>query len=125
MRRGVNSEVTYYDDDGYEITCTPPGRWEVCDRCRGSGAHCNPAIDGNGLTSADIEDLGGHEFLEEYHRGTYDVICEECGGERVVWEIDWDLWHKQQPNHAQGYEDHLRAEADYRRECEYERRMGA
>lgn len=59
-------------------------KFEVCDRCNGYGEHTNPSIDGNGLTSMDIERLGGAEFMEEYMNGVYNVRCEKCNGARVM-----------------------------------------
>lgn len=56
----------------------------ACPTCRGNGTHVNPAVDGNGLTSDDIDEMGGDDFMEDYLGGVYDVICEECGGLRVV-----------------------------------------
>lgn len=60
-----------------------PKPYEVCPRCEGEGQHTNPAIDGNGLTSSDIDELGP-DFMEDYLSGVYDVRCEECNGERVI-----------------------------------------
>ncbi len=81
--------------DGFDFCCSycakdwekehpQRAKYEVCDRCDGFGVHTNPAIDGNGLTSMDIERLGGMDFLEEYLNGDYDVRCEKCGGNRVI-----------------------------------------
>jgi len=56
----------------------------ACPTCRGSGTHVNPAVDGNGLTAEDIDELGGDDFMEDYLGGVYDVICDECRGLRVV-----------------------------------------
>lgn len=58
-------------------------KWEVCPRCEGEGKHVNPAIDGNGLSSEDFDELGD-EFREDYFAGIYDVPCYECKGKRVV-----------------------------------------
>lgn len=60
----------------------------VCPRCQGHGTHANPAFDGMSL-SAMYDDLGpdeADEFRAEYttRGGMYDVVCEECGGKRVV-----------------------------------------
>jgi len=60
----------------------------VCDRCRGKGSHCNPAIDGNGLTREDFDE--DPDFEESYFRGDYDVACYDCKGLRVVPVVDED-----------------------------------
>lgn len=80
--------------DGFDFCCSYCARdyesehptdfeYEVCERCQGHGKHTNPSIDGNGLTSSELVDLG-EEFLEDYLRGIYDVRCEKCNGQRVV-----------------------------------------
>lgn len=58
--------------------------WHVCPRCHGEGHYVNPDIDGNGLTSDDIERLGGEDFIEDYQQGVYDVPCELCGTRTTV-----------------------------------------
>jgi len=117
-------EVTFINSDGDEVTVQPPGRWEVCPRCGGNGTHVNPAIDGNGITREEMDELGP-DFFEDYMTGVYDVTCEECGGKRVVWEIDWEQWEDADPATCAEYSDHLRAEAEYRSIVAAERRMGA
>lgn len=63
-----------------------PAKFEVCERCRGKGSHCNPAIDGNGLSREDFDE--DPDFEEAYFRGDYDVSCYECKGLRVVPVVD-------------------------------------
>lgn len=58
-------------------------KFAVCPRCEGRGSHVNPAIDGNGITGDEMDELGD-DFREDYLSGVYDVACEECHGERVV-----------------------------------------
>lgn len=48
--------------------------------CQGEGKHVHPSIDRNGLTSEDIAEMGGDEFLSDYTGGMYDVSCEVCTG---------------------------------------------
>lgn len=67
-------------------------RAEVCYRCEGKGSHVNPSIDGNGLSS---EDLADDDFRESYFRGDYDVRCEVCKGENVIWVADVDRLSKE------------------------------
>ena len=89
----------------------------ICGECRGSGKHVNRAIDGNGLPSEFQDDP---DFMEEYRAGMYDVVCEACGGRRVMLEPeDWD-----QPVAkllSEAYASDRRMDA----EVEAERRMGA
>jgi predicted methyltransferase len=76
------------NDDGEEVEYTLPARFGVCPTCNGKGHHVNPAIDCNGLTSEDFED--DPDFRESYFSGAYDQTCNECGGKRVVLEVDED-----------------------------------
>ena len=57
-----------------------------CTRCRGKGTHVNPAIDGNGITSDEMDrhDHDDPEFRDNYRRGMYDVTCELCNGKRLI-----------------------------------------
>ncbi len=85
-----------------------PAHNEVCARCRGTGTHVNPAIDGNGLSPND-PDLD-EDFWETYFSGGYDVACYNCNGMRVVPQVDpntlkpwkraqWRLYQRQQMEH--------------------------
>jgi hypothetical protein len=66
-----------------EIEYVMPSRMEVCPRCDGTGSHTNPAIDGNGITSSEMAEMGD-DFREDYMNGLYDVRCETCRGANVV-----------------------------------------
>lgn len=87
-KRKMVGVILWVNDDGEEIETELPCKFEVCGHCRGKGTHCNPAIDGNGLTAEDFAE--DPDFQEGYLEGRYDVTCEECHGERVVPEIDLD-----------------------------------
>lgn len=108
-----------YDADGNEVSI--PARFEVCDHCRGRGHHDHPAFS-NGITQSDREDWADDDFMEEYMRGTYDVRCEECNGNRVVLVPDEFL---ATPEQIKVWEDNEREEWEYRAMVEAERRMGA
>lgn len=58
-------------------------KWVVCPRCDGEGSHVNPAVDGHGITSDEMDELGP-DFFDDYMGGVYDVTCERCKGRRVV-----------------------------------------
>jgi hypothetical protein len=62
-------EADVSDDAGGDFRRVEvPGRFDVCGRCRGAGKHVNPSIDGNGITSDEMQELGP-DFLEDYMRG--------------------------------------------------------
>lgn len=112
-------KLTTFDDEGDEVEI--PAMYAVCERCRGEGHHTNPAIDGNGLTSDDMDELGD-DFREDYMSGVYDIRCEVCNGERLVLVPDP---RRCTPEQLALYERRLQDEYEYRQEAEMERRMGA
>lgn len=91
---------------------------EVCDVCDGKGVHVNPAIDGNGITRSEMDELG-EEFEEGYRMGVYDVLCEQCHGTRVVPVPD-----DGDPN-FRAFRDEVQGHYEYLAEREAEMRMGA
>lgn len=97
-----------------------PAKYEVCGTCDGKGKHVNPAIDSNGLTQEDFDEQGP-DFMEDYFSGVYDVPCNECHGERVAPEVDWDRLDEKSTKYVQDWiDDHY----TYQAECDRERRMG-
>jgi DnaJ-class molecular chaperone len=54
----------------------------ICSRCDGEGVHCNPAIDGHGISPEEFDE--DPDFRENYFSGVYDVRCEECHGEKII-----------------------------------------
>lgn len=99
------------DGETHEIKC----EYRVCGLCEGKGKHVNPAIDSHGISMSEFHD--DPDFAEDYFGGLYDIPCNQCHGTRVepwpVEESDQEL-----------VEDFLRAECDYARICEAERRFG-
>jgi hypothetical protein len=77
--------VLYKGDEEINL----PTKKAVCYGCNGEGTHVNRAIDGNGITSSEMDELGD-DFREDYMSGAYDVQCDTCGGQRVIDEIDED-----------------------------------
>lgn len=80
------SEISNFEE--YEEITLPRLRI-VCPRCEGRGTHTNPNIDGNGITSEEMEEYG-EDFQRDYLAGRYDVPCEECGGNNVIEVVDFD-----------------------------------
>jgi hypothetical protein len=75
-------------DEGEPLDCVLPFKFEVCGTCGGKGSHVNPSIDSHGITASEWEEDYDEESRETYMSGGYDVPCNECGGQRVVPEID-------------------------------------
>lgn len=112
-------KIVFLDDN--EELVDLPAKYEVCGTCGGRGKHVNRAIDGNGITASEMEELGP-DFREEYFSGVYDVCCEECQGRNVVLAVDEE--------HADAkllkdYHDLIEANWAYEKMCADERRMGA
>ncbi len=120
-RAGEKITVTVYDaEEDCDIETELPTRWGVCPTCNGNGTHVDPSIDCNGLTTEDFAE--DPDFREEYMAGRYDTTCYECGGRRVVPEIDEE---RCDPKLLKAYYDYQADLASYRAECAAERRMGA
>lgn len=119
-------EVKYWDENGEAVEVELPGKMAVCPRCEGHGTHLNPAIGEHAYSAEEFaEAFPEPEDREQYFRrgGIYDVKCEECGGRNVVPEVDEAACTEEQKVHLRAYHAYLDREAEYRRECEYERRF--
>ncbi len=62
----------------------------VCPQCDGKGTMVNRSIDGQGITQSDREDWADDDFMEDYMNGVYDVRCDECYGNNVVDQVDYE-----------------------------------
>lgn len=116
--------VTYaiLDEDGDEETVTLPAKFEVCGTCNGKGRHVNPSIDAHGLSAEDFAE--DPSFKEDYFTGVYDVDCAECGGKRVVPEVDETRCTPDQAEALKRVQTHLEEECRHRAEDEHCRKMG-
>lgn len=124
MTESICFTIEHYDEnDEYDgdTEVSIPAKYEVCPRCRGRGKHVNPNIDGHGISAEEWDRDWSQEERERYLSGGYDVTCEECKGLRVVLEPDEET---ADPGLLKEYYEQQRADADYRREREIERRMG-
>jgi hypothetical protein len=99
------------DAEGFEITVVLPGKLALCPRCGGAGKHDHPVF-ANGLTQSDFDE--DSDFRGEYLRGTYDVRCETCKGERVVCVPDEALLNEEQKKLWNERVSFLNAEAQER-----------
>lgn len=96
----------------FETDVHLPAKYEVCSRCRGTGKHCNPSIDGNGLTAEDFAE--DPDFKDDYFAGVYDVTCYECYGERVILTVDEEQLTPEQCEQWMKYCENERARAEER-----------
>lgn len=64
-----------------------PTCWKICQRCEGEGRHDHPAF-ANGITQSEWQDEWDDESRENYMRGAYDVLCEDCSGSGKVRKPD-------------------------------------
>jgi len=109
--------ITVYDSEDNEIELSLPTYREVCSRCQGTGTHCNPSIDGNGISQEEFDQ--DPEFEENYFSGAYDVTCNECGGENVVEVVDEE---KLKPEDLKAYQRWARNQEEMEREAKYQER---
>lgn len=117
---------TWDPESGDEIEAMVPGQYAVCPRCQGTGTHVNPAIDGHGITESewwgpDWDD----ESRDAYMTGRYDVTCYDCRGDRVVPDVDWEAWRREDPEAVANHKDTERSLAECDAISAMERAMGA
>ena len=84
--KGLPVVVIPGDPDMEEDDILLPSKAVVCWRCRGTGSHVNPSIDGHGITPDEMNELGP-EFFDDYMGGMYDVTCGLCKGKRITAEV--------------------------------------
>jgi hypothetical protein len=111
--------ITMYNDEDEEEEVAFPARYEVCGLCDGRGRHVNPSIDSEGISAEEFYE--DPDFAEEYHRGTYDVSCYRCGGNRVEPVVDEA---RCDPESLKRLNNYLKSRSDDIREREAERRFG-
>lgn len=121
----MNKTITYRnedaeDDEEYEISVDLPAKYELCDRCEGSGVHDSSAFS-NGVPSEMFDEP---DFAEEYFSGHYDVVCSECEGLRVVLVIDEDRLNEEQKKHLELYHEYRHEENSLDLMYLEEKRMG-
>jgi hypothetical protein len=109
------------DESGGKRFYVLPSKNEVCGRCRGTGVHNHPAFS-NGFSRND--EFVDEDFLEDYWSGVHDVVCEDCNGWNVVPVPDEERFTDLDRRVSELWEQYLQSEADYRKECAQERRMG-
>lgn len=87
MSHSITMEL-WSEDDGCHMPVQLPAHYEVCPRCDGRGTQCNLGA----MTGDEYREVcdGDPDFPEDYKQGMYSVPCSECGGLRVVSEVDLD-----------------------------------
>lgn len=119
-------EITYSDDNGDEITVELPSKFVVCPNCEGHGTHLNNSMRNHAYSLEEFEYEFDEEEKEHYFRrgGMYDVVCEACGGNRVVSIVDEDRLSSEDMKHFLAYQAYLEEEHAYDRMCAIEREYG-
>jgi hypothetical protein len=84
----MKNATTIFDEES-DMEIALPTMNEICHRCDGEGVHTNPSIDGNGI-STDDEIWQDEDFRDDYMTGAYDILCEICGGNKVIKVVDRD-----------------------------------
>lgn len=126
VRVYLNPDCEACDGEGCpecdEMLVEFPFTYEVCSLCGGKGTHVNPSIDAHGISADEFAE--DPDFAEEYFSGAYDVACYECGGKRVVPEIDESRLDEEQKKALKALRDQQQRDHDYARICAAERAMG-
>ncbi len=115
----------YYNDE--EVIHDFPSKKEVCWDCEGHGTHLAPGIREHAYSAEEFyEAFHNEEDREEYfaHGGKYDVICHTCKGLRVIDVLDNTALRPEDKEAFEQYLVYQKQEAEFRREQEFERRMG-
>jgi hypothetical protein len=86
----ATKHFTVENDDGDEIQVELPVHFEVCPRCEGEGTHLHESIGQHAYTVEEFNEEFDDEERAEYFKrgGRYDVVCSECGGQRVISVVD-------------------------------------
>lgn len=84
----VDDMSKFESNDEDSISYNFPARKEICHRCDGEGQHTNPNVDGHGITAEEWHNEWNEDEREGYMNGRYDVVCEECKGNKIVMVID-------------------------------------
>ena len=107
-----------YDENYPEGTLFVEGKYEVCTTCNGNGHHFRSDLDENNLVSM-MQDDGDYDGIEDYYNGSFDQVCSECKGQRVVFNPILPKWAEDR------IWDWYESERYYRACRDSERRMGA
>lgn len=124
-----NLLFSWEDDDG-EHQVELPARFEVCSRCEGHGSHLNPSIGEHAYSVEEFCDSFDEEERQQYFTrgGIYDVICEECQGQRVISVVDESQLTAEQKavfgRYTKYQEAKAKDDAIWRAEVAAERAMG-
>lgn len=97
-----------------------PTRAEVCPGCNGKGSHVNRAVDGHGISPEEFAE--DPDFAEAYFAGVYDVVCDTCGGDNVIWVYDESLMTDEEIEYVRDYQQSIWESYEISRQ---ERMMGA
>lgn len=119
----MNITLFWIDEAGCDVEADVdlPSIFQLCPRCKGEGSHVNPAIDGNGITTDEMDDLGV-DFQDDYMAGVYDVACHRCNGKRVIEVIDRD---RCDPDDLRRYDENQQELNDMRAMERMEKLLGA
>jgi hypothetical protein len=105
-----------YDENYEPISLLVPCKKIVCPNCNGTGASFGSDCNESSLVQGLEEDCD-FEGLENYYKGAYDKICNDCNGKNVVDEFDWKFIEK---NHPKEYAQILEYERSVDADRKYE-----
>ncbi len=106
--------VSWFNEEGEEVTATFPHKNEVCPRCEGEGGHLTPSIGNHAYSQEEFEEaFDDEESRAAYFQrgGMYDVQCEVCHGNKVVPIVDEDKLNPEQKKLFAEYEEYMEEKA--------------
>lgn len=109
---------------GAEATVVVQSSFQVCGTCQGRGTHVNPAIDCGGITASEWAEWDDYE-KDYYMSGAYDVTCNQCNGEKVIQNLEYETNNKLYNWCCERLSEHYEYQYESAREMAEERRWGA
>lgn len=108
----------YNEDINEEGELYVNAKYEVCSSCDGHGSYFRSDLDENALVEGMRDDCD-EEGIDAYYGGSFDQICSECHGKRVVANPTLPDWADTL------LQEWYQIEKRERNYAEQERRMGA
>lgn len=108
----------YNEDMNEEGLIYVEANYEVCPTCSGHGYHFRSDLDENALVEGMRDDCD-EEGIDAYFGGSFDQVCSECNGQRVVASPILPEWANELMYSWR------RSENEHRAISDAERRLGA
>lgn len=108
----------YNEDINEDGILNVSATYEICHQCNGHGCHFRSDLDENALVEGMRKD-GDEDGIESYYGRSFDQVCDECDGRRVVANPMLPAWAE---NCIYNW---YKSEREYKAICRAERSVGA